>query len=88
MEALFVLACIAIMAATLAVMAWSPAPCGRWCHAKGVLRLGVFAGAAFAAGDPVKSPALLVLLWSLAGVYALQAKLEADRQRRDRAKKA
>lgn len=83
MEALFVAGCIAIMVTTLAVMAWSPAPCGRLCHAKGVLRLGVFAGAAFSATSPEGSPALLLLLWSLAGVYALQAKLEADRQRRD-----
>lgn len=86
LHSLYLLGCIFAGLATLAVLAWSPPPCGSWCHLRGVARLSVFAGLVlgFARGMSDWTPPweIVLLVWSVGSVYALQAREESERQKR------
>jgi len=82
----FLIGCLLACISTLAVLAWSPKPCGAWCHLRGLARLAVLAGAAFGAARAASgwTPPWdgVLLVWGVGVVYAVQAHAEAARQRR------
>lgn len=88
MHTVYMIGCLLACISNLAVLAWSPKPCGAWCHLRGLARLAVLAGAAFGAARAAAgwSPPLdgVLLVWGVGIAYAVQARAEALRQKRRR----
>lgn len=85
MSFLFLIGCLVSALSALAVMLWSPAPCGHWCRVRALARWAIFAGSMFLSSRVLSGGVAtwdgVLLVWGVGAAYVLQARSEAIRQR-------